>query len=77
VVAPLALETMCFCYQKSKTSVACGKHIVLVDRYHTLGLYGLNKMIWFSTMKDGMLVKSTKLFRMPYLIMVRRLGIDV
>jgi hypothetical protein len=34
-------------------------------------------MIWFSTTKDGMLLKSSELFEMPYLIMVRQLGIDV
>jgi hypothetical protein len=33
-------------------------------------------MIWFSTMKDGMLLKFTKLFGMPYLIMAGWLGID-
>jgi hypothetical protein len=37
----------------------------------------LNGMIWFSTMKDEMLLKFTKLFGMPYLIMVGQLGIDV
>jgi hypothetical protein len=34
-------------------------------------------MIWFPTMKDGMLLKSTKLFGMPYIIIIGWLGIDV
>jgi hypothetical protein len=34
-------------------------------------------MISFSTTKDGMLIKSTKLFGMSYLTMVGQLGIDV
>jgi hypothetical protein len=34
-------------------------------------------MIWFSTTKDEMLLKFTKLFGMPYLIMVGQLEIDV
>jgi hypothetical protein len=51
--------------------------MVFAKKVSNFGLCGLNGMIWFPTMKDGMLLKSTKLFGMPYLIMVRQLGIDV
>jgi hypothetical protein len=46
---PLTLETMCFCYQKSKASATCGEHMVLVKRYHTLDFMDWTK--WFGFQK--------------------------
>jgi hypothetical protein len=67
----VTLETMCFCCQKSKASATCGQHMVFAKKVSNFGLCGLNKLIWFSTMKDEILLKSTKLFGLSYLNMVR------